>query len=159
MVWTSLGGKVPNDVMIAREPDCQSITARSWTAHSDDTAPRRGSHQPEGFFPSVNLNASGKRSRHLTWSTPSVRHHSVAEPWRCRVGHRRKRTSSTVHWVADRDRAATVDEAVQKVHSRRSRKKMFTRHQIGASARDSSLPIYVSLGVISELALSSGSPL
>jgi O-acetyl-ADP-ribose deacetylase (regulator of RNase III) len=40
---------------------------------------------------------------------------------------------STVHWVADRDRAASLDEAVQKVHAWSERKKMFTSYQIGAA--------------------------
>ncbi len=40
---------------------------------------------------------------------------------------------STVHWVADQDRAATIDEAVQQVHSWSKRKRMFTRYQIGAA--------------------------
>ncbi len=40
---------------------------------------------------------------------------------------------STVHWVADRDGAATIGEAVRMVHSWNQRKTMFTPHQIGAA--------------------------
>jgi O-acetyl-ADP-ribose deacetylase (regulator of RNase III)/uncharacterized protein YwgA len=37
---------------------------------------------------------------------------------------------ATVHWVADRQGAKTVDQAVMKVHGWNARKTMFTRHQI-----------------------------
>ena len=37
---------------------------------------------------------------------------------------------ATVHWVADRDRAATLDQAVEKVHAWSPRKRMFTPYQI-----------------------------
>jgi len=40
---------------------------------------------------------------------------------------------ATVHWVADRQGAKTVDEAVEKVHAWSPRKTMFTPHQIQAA--------------------------
>ncbi len=40
---------------------------------------------------------------------------------------------ATVHWVADRQGAKTVDQAVQKVHGWSTRKTMFTPHQIQAA--------------------------
>lgn len=40
---------------------------------------------------------------------------------------------ATVHWVADRQGAKTVDQAVDKVHGWNHRKTMFTPHQIQAA--------------------------
>jgi uncharacterized protein YigE (DUF2233 family) len=40
---------------------------------------------------------------------------------------------TTVHWVAERDCAASLDEAVQKVDAWSERMKMFTSYQIGAA--------------------------
>lgn len=40
---------------------------------------------------------------------------------------------ATVHWVADRQGAKTVDQAAEQVHSWNNRKSMFTRHQIQAA--------------------------
>ncbi|SIO03868.1 O-acetyl-ADP-ribose deacetylase (regulator of RNase III), contains Macro domain [Singulisphaera sp. GP187] len=40
---------------------------------------------------------------------------------------------ATVHWVADRQGARTVDQTVQKVHGWNTRKTMFTPHQIQAA--------------------------
>ncbi len=40
---------------------------------------------------------------------------------------------TTVHWVADRQGAKTVDQAVEKVHAWNPRKLMFTPHQIQAA--------------------------
>jgi|SRR5208337_921797 len=40
---------------------------------------------------------------------------------------------TTVHWVADRQGAKTVDQAVEKVHGWNPRKLMFTPHQIQAA--------------------------
>ena len=40
---------------------------------------------------------------------------------------------ATVHWVADRQGARTVDQAVEKVHGWNTRKTMFTPHQIQAA--------------------------
>jgi O-acetyl-ADP-ribose deacetylase (regulator of RNase III) len=40
---------------------------------------------------------------------------------------------ATVHWVAGRESAATLDEAIRGVHAWSERKTMFTPHQIGAA--------------------------
>jgi hypothetical protein len=40
---------------------------------------------------------------------------------------------ATVHWVADRQGAKTVDQAVEKVHGWNTRKMMFSPHQIQAA--------------------------
>ncbi len=40
---------------------------------------------------------------------------------------------ATVHWVADREGARTLDQAVEKVHGWNTRKTMFTPHQIQAA--------------------------
>jgi hypothetical protein len=40
---------------------------------------------------------------------------------------------TTVHWVADRQGAKTVEQAVEKVHAWNPRKLMFTPHQIQAA--------------------------
>ncbi len=40
---------------------------------------------------------------------------------------------ATVHWVAGRENAATLDEAIRGVHGWSERKTMFTPHQIGAA--------------------------
>jgi O-acetyl-ADP-ribose deacetylase (regulator of RNase III) len=40
---------------------------------------------------------------------------------------------STVHWVADRENATTIDQAVEKIHAWNPRKKMFTPYQIEAA--------------------------
>ena len=40
---------------------------------------------------------------------------------------------ATVHWVADRQAARTLDQVVENVHGWNERKKMFTKHQIEAA--------------------------
>jgi uncharacterized protein YwgA len=40
---------------------------------------------------------------------------------------------ATVHWVADRERAKTIERAIEKDHGWNTRKAMFTPHQIQAA--------------------------
>ena len=40
---------------------------------------------------------------------------------------------ATVHWVADRQGARTIEQAIEKVHGWNPRKMMFTAHQIQAA--------------------------